>query len=624
LKSWIPAGSSRRNRFETMLHWKDGQPFSDCYGDVYFSTDSGLEETRYVYLQGNRLADRFAALKVGENFCIGETGFGTGLNFLCALLLFEQSAPPGASLDFFSVEKFPLSDEELRAALALWPELNEQAQTILARWHRRVPGWNRWSFAGGRVRLTLAVTDVDEALPQLSAGCVDAWFLDGFSPARNPEMWSDAVLSNMVRASCAGATFATYTSAGWVRRGLQQVGFAVERVQGFGRKREMLRGGLQGVKFVGTEPSSALVIGAGLAGCAAAHALARRGIAVTLVDRAPMLASAASGNPRGILHARFGAGMVPLHRFVLAAYGHALALLDEVLPVDGVTRAECGLLQLATPNTEAQRIARLATLEWPPHLLQVVDMAKATELAGLPMTHGGLWFPAGGWVVPPQVCTRLAQHPFVTQRLGCEVTVLERTASGWRASGEGFSIEAEQVVVCCGHQARALSQFSGFPLQSVRGQISELPATAASEAMRAVVCAEGYCAPAVAGRHVAGATTTFDDEAIDVREADHAVNILKLAAHMPGLSRALGSLDAARLTGRAGVRCSVPGATPLVGEVEPGLYCSLAHGTRGLLTAGIAGEVIAAAMCGQLAPLPQTLLDALSPKRLRRNVLDEE
>ncbi|OIR14764.1 tRNA 5-methylaminomethyl-2-thiouridine biosynthesis bifunctional protein MnmC [mine drainage metagenome] len=640
-----------------MLHWKDGQPFSDRYGDVYFSIDSGLEETRHVFLQGNRLADRFAALKAGESFCIGETGFGTGLNFLCAWQLFEQIAPPAASLDFFSVEKFPLSDEELRAALALWPELSERAESLLARWHRRVPGWNRWRFADGRVRLTLAVADVDEALPQLPAGCVDAWFLDGFSPARNPEMWSDAVLSNIARASFAGATFATYTSAGWVRRGLQQAGFAVERVPGFGRKREMMRGNLDSPSQPGitrdlaalplgriasssssvglgehpTHPATrnnpsraAIVIGGGIAGCATAHALAQRGIPVTLVDRAPVLASAASGNPRGILHARFSAVMDPLHRFVLAAYGHALALLDEVLPVDGVTRAECGLLQLATPDAEAKRIARLATLEWPAHLLQAVNAAMATELVGMKMAHGGLWFPAGGWVVPPQVCARLAQHPLVTQRLGCEVTALERTASGWCASGEGFSVEAEQVVVCCGHQARALSRFSGFPLQPVRGQISLLPATAASEAMRAVVCADGYCAPAVAGRHVAGATSTFDDEATDLREADHADNLAKIVAHMPGVSRALGSLDATRLTGRAGVRCSVPGATPLVGEVEPGLYCSLAHGTRGLITAGIAGEVIAAAMCGQLAPLPQTLLDALSPKRLRRNVQDEE
>ncbi len=620
----IPAGSSRRSRFETMLHWKDGQPYSERYGDVYFSVDSGLEETRHVFLRGNRLADRIAALKAGENLCIGETGFGTGLNFLCAWQMFGQIAPPGASLDFFSIEKFPLSDEELRAALALWPELHARAETLLARWHRRVPGWNRWSFADGQVRLTLAVEDVDEALPQMPAGSVDAWFLDGFSPARNPEMWSDAVLSNIVRASCAGATFATYTSAGWVRRGLQQVGFVVERTQGFGRKREMLCGGLQGAKPAAIAPTSALVIGAGLAGCAAAHALARRGIAVILVDRAPGLASAASGNPRGILHARFGGAMVPLHRLVLAAYGHALALLDEVLPVDGVARAECGLLQLATPDAEARRIAKLATLEWPPHLLQAIDAAKASELAGLPMAQGGIWFPGGGWVVPAQACLRLAQHPLITQRLACEVLALTRTASGWHADGKEFAIEVEQVVVCCGHHARALRQFSGFPLQAVRGQISELPATAASATLRAVVCSEGYCTPAEADRHVAGATATFDDEAIDVRAADHETNIAKLAAHMPTLNRALGGVDVARLTGRAGVRCSVPGATPLAGEVESGLYCSLAHGTRGLITAGMAGEVIAAAMCGQLAPLPQNLLDALSPQRLRRNVRDKE
>ena len=655
-----------------MLDWKDGQPYSNRYGDVYFSTDSGLEETRHVFLQGNRLAERFAALSVGESLCIGETGFGTGLNFLCASQLFEQVAPPGASLDFFSVEKFPLNDDDLRAALALWPELAVQAEVLLARWHRRVPGWNRWSFAGGRVRLTLAMEDVESALPQLPAGCVDAWFLDGFSPAKNPEMWSEVVLAGVARASRDGATLATYTCAGWVRRGLQQAGFAVERVEGFGRKREMVRASFGSLSHRGRAgvgehsmhtathyktSSTALIIGGGIAGCAAAHALAQRGISVTLIESAPKLATQGSGNPRGILHARFGAGMNALHRFVLAAYGHALALLDEAVPVDGELRSECGLLQLAATEAEAGRIGKLSAQEWPAHLLQAVDATKASELVGMKMTHGGLWFPAGGWVVPPQVCSRLADDPLIVQRLGCEVTTLERTASGWRASGEGFTIEAEQVVVCSGHQAKNLSQFAAFPLQPVRGQISILSATAASASMHAVLCAEGYCAPAVAGQHVAGATATFDDAATDLRNADHGDNLAKIAAHMPTLYAALASTvrpefiegvnvsscdklrksvhvstSATRtdenllreLTGRAGVRCSVPGTTPLVGEVEPGLYCSLAHGTRGLITAGIAGEVIAAAMCGQLAPLPQALLDALSPKRLRRNVLDEE
>jgi len=661
-----------------MLDWKDGQPYSNRYGDVYFSTDSGLEETRHVFLQGNRLAERFAALAAGESFCIGETGFGTGLNFLCAWQLFEQVAPPGASLDFFSVEKFPLNDDELRAALALWPELAAPAEVLLARWHRRVPGWNRWNFAGGQVRLTLALEDVEQALPQLPAGCVDAWFLDGFSPANNPEMWSDVVLEGIARASRDGATLSTYTCAGWVRRGLQQAGFKVERVEGFGRKREMVRGTISPLAPVGeitsdlpacglsrmassfirgrgrgAFPKSILIIGGGIAGCAAAHALAQRGITITLIESTPQLATQGSGNPRGILHARFGAGMNALHRFVLAAYGHVLALLDEAVPTDGVLRSECGLLQLAATEAEAKRIGKLSAQEWPAHLLQAVDAARASELVGMKMVHGGLWFPGGGWVVPPQVCARLADHPLIVQRLGCEVTALDRTASSWRASGEGFAVEAEQVVVCSSYQAKNLKQFAAFPLQPVRGQISILPATGDSEALHAVLCAEGYCAPAVAGQHVAGATNTFDDDALDIRDADHADNVGKIVAHMPVLYQALSSTvrpepggttshptrlskDASQVVGyvegangtpagispvagRAGVRCSVPGATPLIGEVEPGLYCSLGHGTRGLLTAGIAGEVIAAAMCGQLPPLPQSLLDALAPLHRIRN-----
>jgi tRNA 5-methylaminomethyl-2-thiouridine biosynthesis bifunctional protein len=599
-----------------MLDWKDGQPFSSRFGDVYFSTESGLEETRHVFLQGNELERRFTEMHSGESLCIGETGFGTGLNFLCTWQLFEQTAPLGASLDFFSAEKFPVDDGELQAALALWPELAAQAAALISSWHRRVPGWNHWHFAGGRIRLTLALEDVAQALPQLPSRSVDAWFLDGFSPTKNPQMWSDEVLRAIARASHAGTTLTTYTSAGGVQGSLQVAGFEVKRVTGYGRKWEMTQG-----RFVSSDsqsspakrapPRSALIIGGGLAGCAAANALAQRGIQVTLVESASQLASAASGNPRGILHARFAAGMNILHRFVLASYGHALGLLDEVMPVDDVLRAECGLLQLAATESEAKRIGKLAAQEWPPHLLQAVDAEQASQLAGLPMMHGGLWFPAGGWVVPPEVSARLVQHPNIIIQLDSEVTSLERTASGWHASGDGFVIEAEQAVVCSAHQAKKLAQFAAFPLLPVRGQISMLAATDASSRMQAVLCAEGYCAPAVAGQHVTGATSSFDDDGTDIREADHAENLAKISAHMPALLQALG--NAKPVSGRAGVRCSVPGAAPLVGEVEQGLYCSLAHGTRGLLTAGIAAEVIATAMCGQFPPLPADILDALSP-----------
>ena len=604
------------------LAWQDGLPYSTRFGDVYFSADSGLDETRHVFLAGNGLHERFTALRSGETFTIGETGFGTGLNFLCAWQLFVQLAPPGASLDFFSVEKFPLADDELHTALTLWPELTMLADALCARWRRRVPGWNRWSFAGGRVRLTLATGDVAEVLPEAS-GKVDAWFLDGFSPARNPEMWAEPVMSDLARLSSSGATLATYTSAGWVRRGLQQAGFVVEKKVGFGRKREMLRGKLPGERTKQARPDTAIVIGTGLAGCAAARALAQRGIAVTLIDRAPELANGASGNPRGILHARFSAGMDVLHQLVLASYGHALALLDELLPEDGVLRAECGLLQLATPGKEAKRIEKLAAQDWPPHILQTVDAAQASSLAGLEMQHGGLWFPAGGWVSPPAYCARLVDHPLITQRFDLEARELVRTTAGWRVCGEGWQLEAEQVVVCCAHHARSLPQFAEFILQPVRGQITQLPATNGSGKLSAVLCADVYCTPPAAGVHVAGASTVFDDDTMELRESEHLQNIAKLAEHMPALSHALGTVDVSRLSGRASVRCSTPGAMPIVGEVAPGLYCSLAHGTRGLLTAGLAGEVIGSSMCGQFAPLPQSVLAALDPvRRLSRGKRD--
>ena len=363
---------------------------------------------------------------------------------------------------------------------------------------------------------------------------------------------------------------------------------------------------------------SAIVIGGGIAGCATAHALAQRGVEVTLIDRAAHLASGASGNPRGILHARFGAGDNPLHQFILAAYQHALRWLDGVLPVDGVSRAQCGLLQLACNVVEVKRLGRLAQQTWPPQLMQFVDAAQASELVGVEMQFGGAWFPSGGWVVPPVLCAKLASDARITQRLGHNAESLVKTQTGWRvqgqtAQGTAWQVEADVLVVCCAHTANKFAQFARFPLIPVRGQITLVPESEASQALQSVVCGDGYCAPAVDGVHVMGATHAFDDESTEIRSADHADNLTSLSEYAPALHQALGEVSLDELQGRASVRCSAPGSTPLVGEVEQGLYCSLAHGTRGLLTAGISAEVLAAQICGQLPPLPASILEVLAP-----------
>ncbi|MDD4912366.1 MAG: FAD-dependent 5-carboxymethylaminomethyl-2-thiouridine(34) oxidoreductase MnmC [Sideroxydans sp.] len=369
-----------------------------------------------------------------------------------------------------------------------------------------------------------------------------------------------------------------------------------------------------------TSPRTAIVIGGGIAGCAAAYALAQQGIVVTLIDRAPHLASGASGNPRGILHARFGAGDNPLHQFVLAAYQHALRWLDEVLPVDGVARAQCGLLQLACNAVEVKRIGRLAQQTWPPHLMQFVDEKQATELTGIEMQFGGAWFPTGGWVVPPVLCAKLASDVRITQRLGHHAESLVKTATGWQvlgqtAQGLAWQEEADVLVVCCAHTAKNFEQFAHLKLTPVRGQISVVAQTQESQALHAVVCGDGYCAPSVNNEHVLGATHAFEDESKEVRSADHAENLAHLNAYAPSLRQALGERATQDWQGRASVRCSAPGSMPLVGRVADGLYCSLGHGTRGLLTAGISAEVLVAELCGLSTPLPQNILDELTPLR---------
>jgi tRNA 5-methylaminomethyl-2-thiouridine biosynthesis bifunctional protein len=503
--------------------------------------------------------------------------------------------------------------------LALWPVLRQYAEELLARWRRRVPGWNRWSFAGGKIRLTLVIGDVADALTEICGG-IDAWFLDGFSPARNPEMWTQSVFEIVVRISQPGASFATYTCAGWVRRGLEQAGFQVSKSSGFGRKREMLQGHLPGSPPVRAKVTKAIVIGGGVAGCAVASAFAMRGVSVTLIESAPALAAAASGNPRGILHIRLSAGTDSLQRFLLASYGHALALLDEKLPIDGIARAECGELQLAFSDREEKRIDRLAALDWPAHVLRRVDAAEASRLAGIELAHGGLWFPAGGWLVPPQMCAALAASPAIVQRIGYHAESLTAVESGWRIEGKDerqqiWSDEAQVVVVCTGYQVQSLAPLSHLPLTPVRGQITMLPASPHSENLRTIVSANGYLAPSAGELHVLGATHDFNDEAVDVRASDHAQNLSKLADISPALAKSINidSLDVEQLNGRASVRASVPGAMPLVGELLPGLYTSLGHGTRGLITAGLSGELIAAMACGQLLPLPLAVVNALAP-----------
>lgn len=235
------------NRFNTQIspaeiEWNgDNQLISLQFSDIYFSDDDGVNESRYVFLTQNDLPQRWSNCR---EFTIIEAGFGSGLNFLVTWQSWHQHAPPEADLRYISVEKFPIKKPDLETILLQWPGLERFGRQLLDHYPDLTPGLHELEFDDPTVRLTLLFDDINTILSHLKTPA-DAWFLDGFNPACNPDMWSDTLFRAIPRLTKPGGTFATYTSAGFVKRGLRSNGFHVERIDGYGRKRHMLRGYLE-------------------------------------------------------------------------------------------------------------------------------------------------------------------------------------------------------------------------------------------------------------------------------------------------------------------------------------------------------------------------------------------
>ncbi|WP_411379027.1 bifunctional tRNA (5-methylaminomethyl-2-thiouridine)(34)-methyltransferase MnmD/FAD-dependent 5-carboxymethylaminomethyl-2-thiouridine(34) oxidoreductase MnmC [Pseudomonas sp. MPB26] len=640
------------------LDWDDqGRPHSRVFDDVYFSDQSGLEETRYVFLEQNRLQARFAALPAGGRLVIGETGFGTGLNFLCAWQLFERHAVAGARLHFVSVEKYPLSHADLQRALALWPELQPFAEQLLAQYIAIHPGFQRLVLDNGRVTLTLLIGDALEQLPQLDAQ-IDAWFLDGFAPAKNPEMWTAELFAELARLAAPGSTISTFTSTGWVRRLINAAGFKMKRTPGIGHKWEILRGEFLGWPSDTAPPAlakpwfarppvldgerHAMVIGGGLAGCATAASLAARGWRVSLLERHAALAQEASGNPQGVLYLKLSAHGTALSQLILSGFGHTRRLLEHLHR--GVDWDGCGVLQLAFDAKEAERQAQL-TQAFAPQLLYLLDRNQAQQRAGIELAQGGLFFPEGGWVHPPALCAWQAAHPLIEVLTHHNALQLHRADQQWQARDGGNVLASASVVVLAGAaEIKGFPLSAELPLKRIRGQITRLPQTPASQALATVVCAEGYVAPARLGEHTLGASFNFSSDDLVPSVTEHLGNLQMLRDISQDLAQRLAAdpLPPEQLQGRAAFRCTSPDYLPIVGPLAEseafkrayavlskdarhvpdtpcpwldGLYINSGHGSRGLITAPLCGELIAAWLDNEPLPLPTSVAQACHPNR---------
>ncbi|MGE4158813.1 MAG: FAD-dependent 5-carboxymethylaminomethyl-2-thiouridine(34) oxidoreductase MnmC [Planctomycetota bacterium] len=617
--------------------WIEGILHDGPTGDVYASRHGALEQARHVFLGGNELPERFAGK---SPFVLGELGFGTGLNFLATWHLWNkwrsdwaQHAAPlhpnQQRLIYISIEHNPLPPEVILAAAKKHPELLPLAQRLVSRLPPRLPGFHQILWEADGVELILIQGDAGMALKRLEAR-VDAWFLDGFAPTKNPGMWSAEILRQVGNHTAPGGTFATWCVAGAVRRGLEEAGFAVEKREGFAQKKEMLVGmrGERGVSPAVANhveatreilPSlqsrtpmkfTAVVVGAGLAGCCVARALARRGAQVTVIESAPEPARGASGNPAGILLPNATKIPTPLSALTEAGFLRTLDLIDDLAEnSDPVPHRLDGALKLAPSEDLTIRLKGRLENAAPTSFTRWVETDESYDIVGTPTAWGGLYYPRGGWIAPRELCIALLNHSGITLKTSTTLIRAHHIDGAWTlGTADQYAITADALVLTTGAHPFEPLPLAG--LTPVRGQILSIPSQQIHMGYR-VVSYGGYVIPDVGGSHMVGTTYDKNDTDISFRSDQVAPILEEMKAALPHVELP----DAKLISGRAGLRAFSRDHQPLAGQGPHGAWVLNGLSSRGLTLAPLLGEFLAARIMGEPCPLEIPLATMMDPGR---------
>lgn len=648
------------------LQWTaSGTPRSIEYDDIYHDTADALGESRHVFLAANRIAERWDT-HTGD-FVIAEPGFGSAVNFVQTVALWRAAGSP-CTLRYLGFELHPLARDDLAISLARFPELSEAAEPLLAQYPPAVAGCHRLHPLEG-LQLDLYFGD---AVKQLRAygeglqGKVHAWYLDGFSPARNPRMWCDDLFEAIAESSSPEATISTYSAAGEVRRGLERAGFAIERMPGFAGKRHMLRGAFTSetprekeagdsrpwfrLPAAPAKTRTAAVIGAALAGSSTARHLARKGWQVTVFEQAAGLEHGVNALGQLALRCRIFAQDNSLARFFLAGFLYSAREFQRLSRDEGLDWHPCGLVQLQQAGRQRQNDPAALERLYPDEVLQWRSRDQLQALAGLPLARAGLHSPAAGWLDPLELCRTWLNHPAIELNQGTAIDRIVRESDGWGLlsdskvmGGRDFPV----VVVACGMGALRFSQSASLPLQSVPGEVLHIRESADSGAIRHIVQGERGIFPAYRGRHCISASFGTDENA---RE-NPASESLTMTGNLfiQSLQLELEGMESAKAE-----RCQSTDFAPILGAAPdfaecrrlyaplarnarsaglpppahlPGLFFNLAHGSHGLCSAPLAAEHLASVIHGENPPLDREIAGALDPlrfliRRLQRQQLD--
>lgn len=652
------------------IHFNNlGTPVANDFDDVYFSNDDGLAESHYVFYQQNNIDSRLQNHDAAH-FVIAETGFGTGLNFLNTWQQFSdhlqcpqvQSQHPNCvqRLHFISFEKYPLAVNDLKQALQAWPNLSHLSDQLVCHYPINLTGCHRLEFANGRIVLDLYFGDVLECINSMSypqSGVVDAWFLDGFAPSKNPDMWQQSVFNAMANISKSNATVATFTAAGFVRRGLIEAGFTMHKAKGFGQKRDMLIGTFKQANACQSAPdyfnhvssslSSVAVLGGGIASSCVMYSLAKRGITSQLFCQDPAPAMGASHNTQGALYPHLQAKNSPHSELFAHSFLYAKRLYTDLLNKGFLFDHQwCGVLQHAVKQPLVERHQNLAEKQlWPEQLMRNVNAEQGDKIAGVKTGYSGVFFEQGGWVNPPQLVNAMLDAtqqltPF-TSHFKSTITKLKKTDNGWIL----FTNEAQfgpfsDVILCSGEHSNEFSQTEHLPIVGVRGQVSHIQASKESKKLTTVLCHKGYFTPAYLEHHCMGATFEKNTKSREIKALDNITNqaqLLSFYGHTDFATR-LGEIT----TAKAAVRCSFIDHLPMAGEwiertdytqafanlrqgkrykynalTKPyqGLHILTGFGARGLCSAALSAEHLVACLNNEPRPLSERVSQAIHPAR---------
>ncbi|MBR8841463.1 MULTISPECIES: bifunctional tRNA (5-methylaminomethyl-2-thiouridine)(34)-methyltransferase MnmD/FAD-dependent 5-carboxymethylaminomethyl-2-thiouridine(34) oxidoreductase MnmC [unclassified Pseudoalteromonas] len=645
------------------IHFNDaGTPVADSFDDVYFSNDDGLAESHYVFYTQNHIDERLQN-HGKDRFVIAETGFGTGLNFLNAWYHFNQRSKDACvnQLHFVSFEKYPIHIDDLVKALQAWPTLAPLAKKLCQQYPMALEGCHRLEFDNGQVTLDLWFGDIHDNLPQLSfeqAGFVDAWFLDGFAPSKNPEMWQQSLFDAMANMSRDSATLATFTAAGFVRRGLQDAGFACKKVKGFGRKREMVVGTLSRANknsntpaYYSTTPrklESIAIIGGGIASSCLLYHLSKRDLSATLFCQDDTLAKGASHNRQGALYPNLQADHTPSSELYAHSFLYAKRLYQHIANT-GYHFAHdwCGvLLQSVSEAKRAQHQNLAEKATWSHDLIHAVDAKQASAIANTMLPYGGLYIPEAGWLNPAEVTHAVfdAAHALktISTYFNTDIQKLEKAESGWLLHSEDNTFGPfSDVFVCGGEHSDRFEQTKHVPLHGVRGQVSHVDAGEESQKLNTVLCHKGYFTPEMDGQHCMGATFEKNSKSREIKAEDDAANRAQLERFYKDteLAASLGEITSAK----AAVRCCFNDHLPMLGQVQhndefcsafanlrkgkhygfgrpalpyQGIHIVTGFGARGLCSAPLATEHLVATLLGEARPLSERVHQAIHPARL--------